>query len=158
MIMEINTDNLGIETVEDTIEYHISTATIACGQKYLTSDIHMYKQNVLDCDYKGHIENIAENDRNTLLAIGRSLPSRSNCLFVCKKEFVKYWYTYFKKRNKLCPQIYELKVNGTILWTYVEFLRSLIYWDIGTLTRLHEHEGLFEGEYEVIGTGNIDDF
>ena len=142
---------LGLCEVKDFTVYHVYIPNkfydIKIGDINYTKDLPSRRYS---CGYKSCIENSAEEERERCFP---NYPSRLQCLFVCNKQYVKYWFNYFQKRNQKCgifPQIYELQVSGEIYWSYAELLRSNVYWNINILQNLQEHEGLLEGEYTVI--------
>ena len=106
-------------------------------------------------DFKRCIEEAAEIQRKS---INPHLPSRINCLFVCRKENVHYWYNYFQKRHQeVALTIFKVKLTGNLLWTYADYLQLTQYWEPKTFS-VQEPEGLFEGEYIIDSICDFQDF
>lgn len=142
-----------MEQVKNYTAYHISHEYYESGRIFNTKSIRRTYDG--DNQYKKSIEVIAEEDRRIL---GPNLPSREKCLFVCEYNDVHYWYNYILKRRRCLLHIYKIKLSGSLLWTYAEYLRTTQYWKPTNPMNLVEHEGLFIGQYEIISECNIDDF
>lgn len=143
-----------IQTVTNYIAYHIHTPNRfewSVGKSYDTASIC---RPLLPCGFKQRIEEIAEQTR---ACINPNLPSRNHCIFVSKKEYVHYWYNYFKKRGHR-PIIYKLELTGKLFWTYADYLKAERYWRPNNVNKPQEHEGLFEGTYTVVAQCDITEF
>lgn len=118
----------------------------------------MYYRSFDDNKYKKQIEIEAERARVNL---DSNLPSRKYCLFVCKKEYVRYWFNHIEKwRNKHCF-IYKIKLDGNLLWTCADYLSHKKYgeyWNPSIELGFREHEGLFVGNYKIISECNFEYF
>ena len=155
--MKIDLKFTGLEEVTQKTVYHIYIPNP--NYSMIINSVGYTNQHPIShypCGYKGCVENASEGMRQV---INNTAPSRFRCLFVCDDQSVKHWYDYFGKRNpRLKPIIYQLEVTGKIFWSYAELMQSSVYWNPIILSDLKEYEGVFEGEYKVICTRNIDDF
>lgn len=144
-----------MEQVNSYEAYHISDDRYQEGMILNTERIN---RSFDDNEYKKQIEREAECARVNL---DSNLPSRKHCLFVCKKEDVRYWFNYIeKRRNKQCF-IYKIKLDGNLLWTYADYLSNdkyEEYWHPSVELKFREHEGLFVGDYTIISKCNIEEF
>ena len=146
---------MDIKTVTNYIAYHIHTPNQfdwSIGKSY---DTALVCRPVLPCGFKQCIEDIAELTREN---INPNLPSRNHCIYVSKKEYGRYWYNYFEKRNKLQPIVYKLKLTGKLFWTYADYLKAERYWLPNKVDKPQEHEGLFEGTYTIVDQCDIAEF
>ena len=112
-------------------------------------------------DYEDYKRNIEIETETVRVGIDPNLPSRKNCLFVCNKDYARYWLNYIeKKRGRQCF-IYKLELNGNLLWTYADYLKAgecEKYWHPEIEPDFEEHEGLFVGNYTIISMCNKEDF
>lgn len=150
---------LGLSKVDGCEVYHITTLLYEIEKEYDTTE-HCDRK--YDNGYKIRIENAAENIRKGLNHnLDFTYPSRYQCLYVCKKEYVRYWYNYIQKRRGVALRVYKIKLMGTLLWTYADWLRQneySDYWHAKENDNFQEHEGLFEGKYKFLSEHRIDEF
>lgn len=144
--------------VSDEIAYHIyhQTRIWDVGDKLNTSIINRVFQSGCKKEIEEHLEKMR-------LALNRDLPSRYNCLFVCKKEDVVYWYNYFDKRKSpsVVLKIYEVELNGKLFWSDARYLdlQIMAYWDKKLATKEESKpEGLFEGDFTINRECTISEF
>ena len=145
-----------MEEVKSYEAYHISDM---CYQEDMILNTTRFKRSLENFGhYKKAIELEAECVR---VGVDPNLPSRKTCLFVCNKNYVRYWHTYIEKRRQRQCYIYKLELNGKLLWTYADYLKAgecEKYWHPETEPDFKEHEGLFVGSYKIISMCNKADF
>lgn len=101
-----------------------------------------------------------ESFENIRMQLNSDLPSRKNCIWLTKKDTIKYWWNLFNNKPNRSILLLRLiegklhKVDGGLLLTdtyginaYKEMAKK--YWD-GTIENIDKIEYLFEGKFEVI--------